>query len=194
MSHSNPSEMEPLNRTQILGVMGVTAVLLLIVAKLWQWLGEIYLMRLVVTLQDGLIGVGLAAAIVGASGIIYQLWPAYRDSADAYLAFVIKPLIWPDLLWLGLLPGLSEELLFRGVMLSALGMNGLAVVVSSLVFGVLHLSNIQQWPYVVWATIVGLALGYAAIATGNLLVPIVAHIITNWVSSGLWKFNHRELA
>jgi len=193
VSQSNPSELEPLNRTQILGVMGVTAVLLLVVAKLWQWLGEISLMRLVFTVQDGLIGVGLAAAIVGASGIIYRLWPAYRDSADAYLAFVIKPLIWPDLLWLGLLPGLSEELLFRGVMLSALGMNGLAVIVSSLVFGVLHLSSIQQWPYVVWATIVGLALGYSAIATGNLLVPIVAHIITNWVSSGLWKFNHREI-
>lgn len=193
MSHSNPSEMDPLNRTQILGVMGVTAVLLLIVAKLWQWLGNVYLMRLVVSVHDGLLGVALAAAIVGASGVIYRLWPAYRSSADAYLAFVIKPLIWPDLLWLGLLPGLSEELLFRGVMLSALGMNGLAVIVSSLVFGVLHLSNIQQWPYVVWATIVGLGLGFSAIATGNLLVPIVAHIITNWVSSGLWKYNHREI-
>jgi membrane protease YdiL (CAAX protease family) len=174
--------------------MGVTAVLLLIVAKLWQWLGEIYLMRLVLTAKDGLLGVTLAGAIIIASGIIYRLWPAYRNSADAYLAFVIKPLIWPDLLWLGLLPGLSEELLFRGVMLSALGMNGLAVIVSSLVFGVLHLSNIQQWPYVVWATIVGLALGFAAIATGNLFVPIVAHIITNWVSSGLWKWTHRAQA
>ncbi|MEY2984442.1 MAG: hypothetical protein RLZZ568_1059 [Cyanobacteriota bacterium] len=194
MSHSNPSEIDPLNRTQILGVMGVTAVLLLIVAKLWQWLGEIYLMRLVLTAKDGLLGVTLAGAIIIASGIIYRLWPAYRNSADAYLAFVIKPLIWPDLLWLGLLPGLSEELLFRGVMLSALGMNGLAVIVSSLVFGVLHLSNIQQWPYVVWATIVGLALGFAAIATGNLFVPIVAHIITNWVSSGLWKWTHRAQA
>ena len=186
--------MEPLNRTQILGVMGLTAILLLVVSKLWQWLGEVYLMRLFLTVQDGLLGVGLAAAIVGAGGIVYRLWPAYRESADTYLAFVIKPLIWPDLLWLGLLPGLSEELLFRGVMLSALGLNWLAVIVSSLVFGVLHLSNIQQWPYVVWATIVGLALGYSAIATGNLLVPIVAHIITNWVSSSLWKFNHREMA
>lgn len=185
--------MEPLDRIQILGVMGVTAILLLVVAKLWQWLGEITLLRLVITPQASLIGVGLAAAIVMASGIIYRVWPAYRQSADTYLAFVIKPLAWPDLIWLGLLPGLSEELLFRGVMLSALGLDWLAVVMSSLVFGVLHLSGAQQWPYVIWATIVGLALGYGAIATGNLWVPILAHIITNWVSSSLWKYNNRIL-
>ena len=184
--------MEPLNRTQILGIMGVTAVLLLIIAKLWQWWGDVSLLKIFLTPQDLLVGVVLAAAIIGASGIIYRVWPAYRDSADIYLAFVIKPLIWADLIWLGLLPGLSEELLFRGVMLSALGAGGLAVVVSSLVFGILHLSSPEQWPYVVWATLVGLALGYGAIATGNLLVPIVAHILTNWVSSGLWKFNHRQ--
>lgn len=77
-------------------------------------------------------------------------------------------------------------------MLSALGGGVLAVVVSSLVFGVLHLSSTEQWPYVVWATVVGLVLGYGAIASGNLMVPIVAHILTNWVSSALWKFNHRQ--
>jgi hypothetical protein len=103
---------------------------------------------------------------------------------------VIKPLIWADIIWLGLLPGLSEELLFRGVMLPALGLNLTAVIISSLLFGILHLSGANQWPYVVWATIIGFALGYCALVTGNLLVPIIAHIITNLVSSCLWKFNH----
>ena len=93
----------------------------------------------------------------------------------------------PDLLWLGLLPGLSEELLFRGVMLPALGFNHLAVIVSSICFGVLHLSGSGQWAYVFWATIVGVILGYSAFFSGNLLVPIVAHIVTNLVSSYLWK-------
>ncbi|AGF51982.1 slr1288 [Synechocystis sp. PCC 6803] len=193
MSSSNsPSEMEPLSRTQILGVMGFTAVLLLIIAKLWQWWGDVTLLKISFNVPDALLGLGLATAIILTSGLIYRIWPAYRVSADAYLAFVIKPLVWADLLWLGLLPGLSEELLFRGVMLSALGGGVLAVVVSSLVFGVLHLSSTEQWPYVVWATVVGLVLGYGAIASGNLMVPIVAHILTNWVSSALWKFNHRQ--
>jgi uncharacterized protein len=183
----NHLETEPLTRTQILVVMGVTAVILLIVAKVWQKLGSIALLDVRLTYDAFLWGIGVAVGIIAASSIIYRLWPAYRRSADAYLELVIKPLIWPDLIWLGLLPGLSEELLFRGVMLPALGFDLTAVIFSSLLFGILHLSGRQQWPYVVWATIVGFALGYSAFVTGNLVVPIVAHIVTNLVSSSLWK-------
>jgi len=52
------------------------------------------------------------------------------------------------------------------------------------------LSGSNQWPYVIWATLVGLALGYSALATGNLLVPILAHILTNLVSSFTWKMGN----
>lgn len=190
VANPNNPELEPLTRTQILVVMGVTAVILLIVAKTWQMLGSVPILNVKLTTNGLLLGVGIATGIVIASSIIYRLWPAYRSSADLYLEMVIKPLIWPDLIWLGLLPGLSEELLFRGVMLPALGLNLTAVIVSSLLFGILHLSGLQQWPYVVWATIVGFILGYSALVTGNLLVPIVAHIITNLVSSCLWKVSN----
>ncbi|MGK7916903.1 MAG: lysostaphin resistance A-like protein [Prochloraceae cyanobacterium] len=187
MANPNNPEIEPLTRTQILVAMGVTAVILLIVAKLWQKFGSVSILSIQVTSYALLLGVGLAAGIIFANSIVYHLWPAYRRSADFYLEMVIKPLQWPDLVWIGLLPGLSEELLFRGVMLSALGLNWIALIVSSVVFGILHLSGSEQWPYVVWVTVVGFVLGYSAIATGNLLVPIVAHIVTNFVSSCLWK-------
>lgn len=167
--------------------MGVTAIILLAVAKIWQKLGSIALLDIQFSVNGLLTGLGVAGGIIVASSIIYRLWPAYRQSADAYLELVIAPLIWSDLIWLGLLPGLSEELLFRGVMLPALGLNLTAVILSSLLFGLLHLSGIQQWPYVIWAGIVGFILGYSALVTGNLLVPIVAHILTNLASSALWK-------
>ncbi len=192
MGNSNNFEIEPLNRTQILVVMGVTAILLLVISKIWQKIGSVELLPLIFDTNALVWGIGLAAGITIASSIIYRLWPAYRDSADIYLNMVIRPLLWPDLIWLGLLPGLSEELLFRGVMLPALGLNLAAVIISSLLFGVLHLSGAGQWPYVVWATIVGFALGYVALITGNLLIPILAHIITNLVSSCLWKFTHAD--
>ena len=192
MTQSNNSDFEPLSRTQILVVMGVTAIILLIIAKIWQKLGDVTLLKLEFSTDAYLMGVGLAGAIVLASSIIYRLWPAYRKSADGYLEMVIRPLVWPDLIWLGLLPGLSEELLFRGVMIPALGFDFVAVIVSSLVFGVLHLSGLQQWPYVVWATVVGFALGYTALITGNLLIPIVAHILTNLISSSLWKLGNAD--
>lgn len=187
MTQPNNPELEPLTRTQILIVMGVTALLLLAVAKTCQYLGAVALLPLHFTGNAWIVGMALAAAIIAASSLIYRLWPAYRRSADAYLELVLKPLAWPDLIWLGLLPGLSEELLFRGIILPAFGLNLAGAIASSLLFGILHFSGVQQWPYVVWATAVGFILSYSVLSTGNLLVPIIAHILVNFISSSLWK-------
>ncbi len=177
---------------QVLAAMGVTAVVLMLISKAWLYFDPAELMPVRLSWVDGLIGAGLGLAITLASGVMYRLWPAYRQSADTYLAMVLQPLHWPDLIWLGLLPGLSEELLFRGVMLPAIGMNGLGIAVSAASFGVLHLSSLQQWTYVVWATAIGLVLATGAVLTGNLLVPIVAHTVTNLVSSAVWKFRQQQ--
>ncbi len=189
----NQPEFEPLTRTQILIAMGVTAVVLLVVAKLWLHLGSVTLLPLRRTTDALLLGLGIGVGITGASSVVYRLWPAYRQSADFYLQLVLKPLILPDIIWLGLLPGMSEELLFRGVMLPAIGLNATGLVITSVLFGILHLSGKQQWPYVVWASVVGLLLGFSALATGNLLIPIVAHISTNLISSYLWKLGNRQV-
>ena len=189
----NHPEIEPLSRTQVLIAMGVTAVVLLFCAKLWLQLSSVTLLPVSFTTQALLLGLGIAVLITTASSVVYRLWPAYRQSADFYLELVLKPLVLPDLIWLGLLPGMSEELLFRGVMLPAIGLNTVGVVATSLLFGILHLSGSQQWPYVIWASAVGLLLGFSAVATDNLLVPIVAHVITNLLSSYLWKRGNREV-
>lgn len=168
--------------------MGVTALVLLLISKLWVQFGSAVLMPFRWSSSGFLIGLGLGLGITLASSLIYSLWEAYRQSADYYLELVLRPLVLPDLIWLGLLPGLSEELLFRGVMLPTFGYDATAIVFSSLCFGVLHLSSLRQWPYVVWATIVGAALGASALYTHNLLVPMTAHVVTNFVSSCLWKW------
>ena len=183
-------EIPYLTRTQVLVAMGVTAIILWIVAKLWLHWSNIILFKWRWHEQDLLLGIGLGLIITILSSLAYRLLPNYRKSADYYLEMVLKPLAIPDLIWLGLLPGLSEELLFRGVMLPALGADHLAVIVSSLCFGVLHLSGPQQWPYVIWATLIGVILGYSALLSGNLLLPIVAHIVTNLLSSYLWKIKN----
>lgn len=181
------SEFEPLTRTQVLVAMGVTAVILLVVTKLWVQLGSAYILPVQISVSAIAIGLGLGGLITLTSSIVYSLWVDYRLSADLYLQLVLKPLVLPDLLWLGLLPGLSEELLFRGLMLPAFGLDAFGLAISSLCFGILHLSSPRQWSYVVWATVVGMVLGISVLMTGNLLVPIVAHIVTNWLSSALWK-------
>ncbi|MBX2866261.1 MAG: CPBP family intramembrane metalloprotease [Leptolyngbyaceae cyanobacterium MAG.088] len=186
--------MEPLTRTQVLVAIAATALVLFCIARLWllfdaveQWPSRLGLVPLGVGLLLGL-------SITLVSGILYRLWPRYRSSAEVYLNYILKPLILPDVVWLGLLPGISEELLFRGVMLPALGANLIALGLSSLCFGLLHMSDLRQWPYMLWATCVGGVLGYSAIASQNLLVPVVAHVFTNMVSSLVWKLKASDLA
>lgn len=185
-------QMEPLSRMQILAAMGVTAVVLLLIARFWLFFDSTALLPLQFSPQNGLVGIGVGLGITLASAVAYEAWPLYRQNADVYLEFVLKPLAWPDLLWMGLLPGLSEELLFRGVMLPAIGLNWFGILVSGLCFGVLHLSGLQQWAYMAWATIIGIVLAVSAVATGNLLVPILAHVVTNLVSSLVWKFRQQK--
>lgn len=189
-SSPNPN-IESLSRVQILIAMGVTAVVLLLIARLWLVFdGSMQMLAVEWSSSAGLIGVGVGLSITIASAVLYRLWAAYRQSADFYLELVIKPLALPDLIWLGLLPGMSEELLFRGVMLPAIGLTWFGLFISSLCFGVLHFSGSQHWSYVVWASVIGVVLGLSAILTGNLLVPIVAHITTNLISSCIWKLRN----
>ena len=189
--NSNEPQMEPLGRVQILVAMGVTALVLLLIARFWLMLDSVVLLSVAFNTEVFLVGLGIGVGITGASAIAYRLWPGYRQSADVYLKLVLEPLAWGDLVWMGLLPGLSEELLFRGVMLPAIGLNVYGVVFSSLCFGVLHLSGFQQWPYVAWATLIGLILAMSALLSGNLLIPILAHTTTNLLASLVWKFKYQ---
>ncbi len=185
---SDDPEFIPLTRTQVLIAMGVTALLLLLVSKLWVNVGSGLMLPIAWSSEHALLGVGLGVGITLASSVIYALWSEYRQSADYYLQLVLKPLVFPDIIWLGLLPGLSEELLFRGVMLPTFGLDAAGILFSSLCFGMLHLSSFKQWSYVVWATAIGGVLGVSALMTNNLLVPILAHITTNFISGCLWKW------
>ena len=175
---------------QILIAMAVTAIILVGLARAWLYFGDFQLRPVSMTVGDLGIGIALGLGLTGLSAIVYAVWAIYRESADFYLAMVLKPLAVPDLLWLGVLPGLSEELLFRGVMLPAIGLDPIGIVLSSLCFGVLHMTNVQQWPYAVWATVVGILLAFTMVETGNLFIPIVAHVTTNFISGLSWKFKH----
>jgi uncharacterized protein len=80
---------------------------------------------------------------------------------------------------IAMLAGFGEEMLFRGVIQSAIaawlpGPQGpwIALAAASVVFGVFH------WitpTYAAWGTAIGAYLGWLWIASGNLLVPSIAH-------------------
>ncbi len=185
---TSPPDPAPFSRIQVLASMGLTALSLLLIARFWLLFETVGLMAVQWNGRHGLYGIALGVAITAVGGLLHRVWPQYRASTGEYLTLILDPLAWGDLLWVGLLPGLSEEFLFRGVMLPAIGINGTGIFFSGLCFGVLHMGSINQWPYALWATVVGFLLGWSAIASGNLLVPIVAHTVANWLASGVWKW------
>jgi membrane protease YdiL (CAAX protease family) len=89
---------------------------------------------------------------------------------------------------LALVPGLWEELAFRGLILSNLQDRyrpWVAIAISSLLFGLFHISNLllrgpdQVIMEMVMAAVVSLAWGYAVVATGSVIPAIASHYFIN---------------
>ena len=73
--------------------------------------------------------------------------------------------------------GVSEELLFRGVFqtwMTTIAPVAVAIIVSNIVFGLLHMRTVL---YAVIAGCVGVYLGVLYEITGNLLTPIITHML-----------------
>jgi membrane protease YdiL (CAAX protease family) len=104
------------------------------------------------------------------------------------------------LLYLLLMPGLSEELVYRGVMLGSAdaiapprwrfagASIGWGLIVVSCVFGVLHGFTIGpgwqvEWDFVavIVATVFGFAFGWMKERTGSLLAPIMLHGLADFL-------------
>lgn len=85
-----------------------------------------------------------------------------------------------NLFVIAVLPAILEEALFRGCVLRVLRPygNGLAIVVSSVLFSLMH-GNIRQIPF---ALIVGLILGWLYVASNSLWLPILVHFVNNALS------------
>jgi hypothetical protein len=183
---------QTLSRSQVLIALAVTAIIFLGISKGWVYFTGIPMVPLYWQSEHAAIGVGIGLGVALLSSVIFELWESYRIAATEYLEMVLKPLEPIDLLWLGLLPGLSEEMLFRGVALPALGMNGIALIITSVVFGALHMASAKHLSYTVWAIAVGMMLGAVTIYTGNLLSAIVAHVLTNSLSGVIWKWKQAQ--
>jgi hypothetical protein len=118
-----------------------------------------------------------------------------RRVMDDLIAPMFKSWSWFELAGLSLLAGLGEEMLFRGVFQAALvqwtgdflphspagAMLGdwTAVLAVAILFGLLHALNLA---YAVLATLMGLYLGWLWMASENLVVPVVAHALYDFLA------------
>lgn len=86
-----------------------------------------------------------------------------------------------DLFLVAVLPGFCEEFLHRGIVLQGIKHFGFkkAIVISSLLFGLLHF-NIQQAMY---AFVIGLILGFVSVVAKNIWPAIIIHFTNNAIST-----------
>ncbi len=81
-------------------------------------------------------------------------------------------------------PAVCEELLLRGAVARALDARrgrATAIVVSALVFGLLHMSMVRLMPTAAF----GVVLAYAALTSGSLVASMVIHLVNNAIAVAL---------
>lgn len=135
------------------------------------------------------LGQGLLATLPMVVGLLlvthYPLGPLKRmqQVADELIVPLFRDCNWGQLLTISLLAGVGEEFLFRGVVQVAVerwtALPWLAILLASLLFGLAHPITVT---YAVLAGLIGVYLGVLLHATGNLVVPVVAHAAYDFVA------------
>ncbi len=120
------------------------------------------------------LGVLLAVATVEATRVLVrrarwarvlhtELRPVVRGASDAALLAIAAS------------SAAGEEILFRGLLVPAVG-----IFTSSLIFGALHqVRGPARWGWMAWATVMGLLFAALFAATGSLAGPVLAHAAIN---------------
>ncbi|MEI8095489.1 MAG: CPBP family intramembrane glutamic endopeptidase [Spirochaetales bacterium] len=129
------------------------------------------------------LGVGLSAVggslVLGQVGnLVAQLWPIPETLVRALTRLFDPSQPVPLLVALMLVAPLTEESLFRGLMLPPLVRrygSWAAVLWTSLLFGLMHLNPWQGVP----AVFAGVYLGWLRLKTGGLAWPLAAHALFN---------------
>lgn len=125
----------------------------------------------------------LAMTLAASMGLLYlgsiltRLALSGTDTADYANQLVAEQPLWCKLVFTAALAPVFEEIIFRRLLLDRLLFlgDGSAILLSSLFFGLFH-TNLYQLLY---AFLVGLALGYVRIITGRLGYSIALHMALN---------------
>jgi membrane protease YdiL (CAAX protease family) len=123
---------------------------------------------------------GLAATIpmFGLFALAYRFPVGPFRKIKQFLLVALGPALsacrWYDLLLVAFVAGVGEELLFRGVLHPKLGIWG-----SNILFGLVHCITPA---YAVTAGLIGACLGWLFDASGNLLAPVLAHSVYDFLA------------
>ena len=134
-----------------------------------------------------LLAVSCSLIVAEADSLIQRLVPVPRFLHETLMELFATPGTWDIVLVflaIVLLPGVCEEVFFRGVVLAGLSQRwgaSAGVVTSALLFALLHFNPWQLTPLF----LLGVVLGYLVVATHSLYPAILAHGANNllsWIS------------
>jgi len=168
----------PLGRAQL--VIGLYSALALLAILISAGRGDPDLYRLDddvtvgMLLLSPLIGVAIGLAVVWLTRLVTARYgwarTLHRDFRE-----LLGPLTIREIVILAAASSIGEELLFRGMLLPWVG-----VWPQAIAFAVLHVGPGRRFaPWTASAMVLGVGLGYVAVATGNVGAPIVAHFTIN---------------
>lgn len=149
-----------------------------------------------------LLYMGTRCLVMALSILLTGLLPGSAQNVEeAFLPMTSQPL-WAILLVVAVMPGIGEELLFRGFLYGSLrekfsergkrgepgggSVRGLiwAILITSLVFGLFHMSLIKLLP----TALLGASFAWIVYRTGSLYVSMCCHFLNNAVSMLLLKY------
>jgi membrane protease YdiL (CAAX protease family) len=125
---------------------------------------------------DPLLGVAAAGLLLGAWSLLRRVSRLAR-ALEETIRVRIGPLPAHEAYGLALLSGVAEEVFFRGALQPAWG-----YAAATVLFGVLHSG--RERALLVWtagALIAGALLGALMLWRGNLLAPVLCHVLVNAV-------------
>ena len=128
-------------------------------------------------LRDVSVGL-LAGAVVILLSREFTRRSAWGEGMARALAQILGRRGWGECVLLAAVSGVAEEAFFRGAIQPAVGL-----VAASLIFGLAHFAPRRDlWPWTGFSLLAGLLLGILFDATGNLIAPVVAHVLINAVN------------
>jgi len=108
-------------------------------------------------------------------GMVFPIPPSYMKMMESL--FSMSDNMWILLLSVAVMPGICEEILFRGFMMRFFEGSGkkVAVLVSAFLFAVFHLDPFKIVP----VFLLGILLGYLTIRSGSIVNSMISHTVNN---------------
>ncbi len=135
-------------------------------------------------------GIVLWAIVIGSDGLIHgALWLLF---GQAYLrryhelAATFRRQTWAAMIGGGLMAGIGEELVFRG-----LSGNPAVLLGGAGLFGLLHHIRRDLWPFTLWAIWEGVLFALGVLAMGSLLPNMIAHCLHDIAGFAIFRHLNR---